>query len=64
MAPSSELLWPRSRRDGTQYIPPAQADAERVVKPLAESWFKWNEAPVSYEQARAQLAELILQKSQ
>jgi len=38
-----------------------QADeAERMIAPLAESWFVWDEAPASYERVRAELAELIV----
>jgi hypothetical protein len=35
------------------------ADAERVVRPLAESFFEWETNPAAYENARAQLAALI-----
>jgi len=36
------------------------ADAERIVLPLAGSWFEWDKDPAAYEKARAALAELIL----
>jgi hypothetical protein len=36
------------------------ADAEKIVLPLAESFFRWNPDPGAYDEARAKLAELIL----
>ncbi len=36
------------------------AEAEKVVLPLAESWFKWETNPSAYETARARLAQLIV----
>lgn len=37
-----------------------QADAaDRLIAPVAESWFAWDKSPVSYERVRTQLAELI-----
>ncbi len=36
------------------------AAAEKIVLPLAESWFKWEKSPAAYETARAELAKLIL----
>ena len=36
------------------------AEAERIVLPLAGSWFEWEKDPAAYEKARAALAELIL----
>jgi hypothetical protein len=36
------------------------ADAERIVRPLATSWFEWNPNPAAYETARAKLAQLIV----
>jgi hypothetical protein len=35
-------------------------EAERIVKPLTESFFQWNPDPAAYDRARATLAELIL----
>ena len=37
------------------------AEAEKIVAPLAGSWFKWDRDPAAYDRARAQLAALILQ---
>jgi hypothetical protein len=34
--------------------------AEKVVLPLAESWFKWEKTPAAWQAARAKLAELIV----
>ncbi|MBM4018979.1 MAG: DUF4091 domain-containing protein [Planctomycetes bacterium] len=36
------------------------AEAEKVVLPLAASWFEWGKDPALYDKARAALAELIL----
>ena len=38
------------------------AEAEKIVLPLAGSWFDWETDPAAYQKARAQLAELILRK--
>jgi hypothetical protein len=38
------------------------AEAEKIVLPLAGSWFRWDPDPAAYEKARAQLAELIMSK--
>jgi len=38
------------------------AEADAIVRPLAESWFKWNPDPAAYQDARAKLAALILAK--
>jgi hypothetical protein len=35
-------------------------DARKIVLRLAESWFRWQADPAAYQQARAQLAELIV----
>jgi hypothetical protein len=37
-----------------------RAEAEKIVQPLAASWFQWNPDPAAYEAARAKLAELIV----
>ena len=37
------------------------AEAERIVLPLAASWFEWEKSPAAYDKARAALAQLILQ---
>jgi len=39
------------------------AEAEKIVLPLAESFFRWNPDPAAYEEARAKLAALILSTS-
>jgi len=36
------------------------AEAERIVRPLAESFFKWQNDPAAQETARAKLAEMIV----
>ncbi len=36
-----------------------RAEAEKIVRGLAESFFKWNPDPAAYEKARVQLARLI-----
>jgi len=38
------------------------AEAEKLVQPLAASWFEWETDPAAYRAARAKLAELILRK--
>nr|CAX69035.1 Putative uncharacterized protein precursor [uncultured bacterium] len=37
-------------------------EAQKIVLPLAESWFKWQTDPAAYDRARAQLAKLIMKK--
>jgi hypothetical protein len=39
------------------------AEAEAIVKPLAESFFQWDRNPAAYETARSRLAALILSAS-
>jgi hypothetical protein len=34
--------------------------AEKLVLPLAESWFQWEKDPAAYENARTKLAEMIM----
>ena len=36
------------------------AAAEKIVLPLADSWFQWEKSPEAYDAARAELAKLIL----
>ncbi|UCG59789.1 MAG: DUF4091 domain-containing protein [Phycisphaerales bacterium] len=38
--------------------------AERIVRPLAESWFQWEKNAAVYERARGHLAELIVTAAQ
>ncbi|MFW6162598.1 MAG: DUF4091 domain-containing protein, partial [Planctomycetota bacterium] len=35
-------------------------EAQKIVLPLAPSWYQWEPDPAAYEAARARLAELIL----
>lgn len=35
-------------------------EAEKVVLPLAESWFRWDSRPAAYQAARARLAEMVM----
>jgi len=37
-------------------------EAQKLVRALAESWFRWEPDPAAYEAARAKLAELILKE--
>jgi len=38
------------------------AEADKLILPLAGSWFQWETDPAAYQKARAKLAELILRK--
>ena len=38
------------------------AEAQRIVEPLAASWFQWEKDPAAYDKARVRLAELIVAK--
>ena len=40
-----------------------EAEAEKIVRPLAKSWFQWEKPPALYEKARTKLAELIIKNS-
>jgi len=65
IAPSLRL---KALRDGIQdyeYLAILErlgrsAEAEKVILPLTESWFKWDADPAAYRRARAKLAQLIL----
>ena len=35
-------------------------EAQKVILPLAGSWFRWDKDPAAYTRARAKLAEMIL----
>ena len=37
-------------------------EAQKIVEPLAASWFEWEKEAAAYEKARARLAELIVAK--
>ena len=65
IAPSMRL---KALRDGIQdyeYLAilarAGQADAaEKIVQPLAESWYQWEKDPTAYDKARIALAALIV----
>ena len=40
------------------------AEADKIVHRLTESWFQWNKDPAAYEEARAELAALIVPVAQ
>ncbi len=66
IAPSLRLKALRDAIEDYEYLAILQRagklkEAEKIVLPLTESWFQWNEDPAAYEQARVQLAELIVQ---
>ena len=65
IAPSLRLKALRDAVEDYEYLAILEragraAEAEKVVRPLAESWFQWQKAPAAYEKARARLAEMIL----
>ncbi|MHB1035268.1 MAG: DUF4091 domain-containing protein [Pirellulales bacterium] len=65
VAPSLRLKALRDSIEDYEYLAILEragraAEAEKVVLPLAASWFEWNKDPAAYEKARAELAELIL----
>ena len=35
-------------------------EAQKVILPLANSWFRWEKDPAAYARARAKLAEMIV----
>jgi len=35
-------------------------EAQKRIKPLAESWFQWETEPAAYQRAREELAEVIM----
>ena len=37
------------------------AEAQKVIMPLAGSWFEWETDPGKYENARAKLADMIVE---
>jgi hypothetical protein len=68
IAPSLRLKALRDAIEDYEYLAILQRagktdEAEQIVLPLAESWFRWNEDPAAYEGARSQLAELIVRSS-
>jgi hypothetical protein len=67
IAPSLRLKALRDSVEDYEYLSILEragraADAEKVVLPLTESFFKWEKDPAAYEKARAKLAALILAK--
>lgn len=69
IAPSLRLKALRDAIEDYEYLAMLErlgrrAEAEKIVLPLAESFFHWNPDPKAYETARAKLAELILSAQQ
>jgi hypothetical protein len=65
IAPSLRLKALRDSIEDYEYLAILEraglaAEAEKIVLPLAASWFEWQKDPAAYDQARAALAELIL----
>ena len=65
IAPSLRLKALRDSIDDYEYLAMLARlgrapDAERIVLPLAPSWFQWEPDPTLFEPARAKLARLIL----
>jgi len=65
IAPSLRLKALRDAIEDYEYLAILEragraAEAETVVRPLAESWFKWEKDPAAYEAARSRLAGLIV----
>jgi hypothetical protein len=68
IAPSLRLKALRDAIEDYEYLAILEragraAEAEKVVLPLAESWFQWEKDPAAYEKARARLAEIIVSKA-
>ena len=65
IAPSLRLKALRDAVEDYEYLAILErtgrdADAGKVVLPLAESWFQWQKDPAAYDTARARLAEMIV----
>ena len=65
VAPSMRLKALRDSIEDYEYLAILERaglakEAEKVIMPIAGSWYKWDEDPAAYEEARAKLAELIL----
>ena len=65
IAPSMRLKALRDSIEDYEYLAilermGREAEGEKVVAKLAESWFKWEPDPRAYEKARAKLAEMIV----
>ncbi len=64
VAPSMRLKAVRDSIEDYEYMAILERlgladEAAKVVKPLADSWYKWDHDPVAYELARYKLAKLI-----
>lgn len=64
-APSLRLKALRDGLDDYDYLAILEkaglaAEAEKIILPLAGSWFQWNKDPAAYQEARARLAALIV----
>jgi hypothetical protein len=65
IAPSLRLKALRDGIEDYEYLAilerAGRADeAQKLILPLATSWFKWEKGPAAYEKARAALAEMIV----
>jgi len=65
IAPSLRLKALRDAVEDYEYLAILEragrdAEADKVVLPLAESWFQWQKDPAAYETVRARLAEMIV----
>jgi hypothetical protein len=65
IAPSLRLKALRDSIEDYEYLAILEraglrAEAEKIVLPLAESWFKWEKNAAAYHQARAKLAAMIV----
>jgi hypothetical protein len=65
IAPSLRLKALRDSIEDYEYLAILQRlgladEAQKVILPLAGSWFQWETDPAAYETARAKLAEMIL----
>jgi hypothetical protein len=65
IAPSLRLKALRDSIEDYEYLAILErlgrtADAEKIILPLAESFFRWNPDPGAYDDARAKLAAMIV----
>lgn len=65
IAPSLRLKALRDAIEDYEYLAILErsglaSQAEKLILPLAGSWFQWETDPAAYEKARAKLAEMIL----
>ncbi len=65
IAPSLRLKALRDSIEDYEYLAILEhkglaAEAQKVILPLAGSWFDWEKDPTAYERARAKLAKMIL----